>query len=595
MSSTISFDELSAELTDLDPRDRLEMLMELGEKLPEFPEAWKVEPNRVLGCMSQVWLVPQIDPKSPQKLAFRATSDAAIVRGLIALLLSIYNERTPREILDFPIDNVIDSLDLRNLFGMQRSSGLRSMIRRIRDLAEFAERLPRILAVTPAPVDEGPSKPLAEPALRVRKSERHSATNGKPHAVDRRLLLDVDRIRHDFPILSRQLPGGKRLIYLDNGATTQTPRPVLDAMRTVNEQHYGNVHRGGHTLAAETTQHFEEARTEIQKFIRAKERHEIIFTSGTTAGINLVAQSYGGSQLRPGDEILLTEMEHHSNIVPWQQIAARTGAAVRWAPIRDDDLLDVDAFEQLLTPRTRIVALTAISNVLGVINPLRELIARAHAAGGVVLVDAAQAAPHEPLDVQELDCDFLAFSGHKMLGPNGIGVLYGKERLLDAMPPFLGGGSMIHQVTKVGFTPAVLPHKFEAGTPPIVQAIGLKEAIQYLNAIGLGNIMQHERQLTRHAHALLQSIPGLRILGPDPEHKAGIVTFVHDKVHPDDLSRLLDVQGIAVRAGHHCAMPLHERLGVSGSCRASFYLYNSLADVEALGNELARVHKRFAR
>jgi cysteine desulfurase/selenocysteine lyase len=298
-----------------------------------------------------------------------------------------------------------------------------------------------------------------------------------------------------------------------------------------------------------------------------------------------VAQSYGLANLRAGDEILLTEMEHHSNIVPWQQVAERTGAVIRWAPIDDRFELDLDAFDKLLTSRTKIVAVTAISNVLGTINPLAKIIAKAHAHGAVVLVDAAQAAPHEPLDVQTLDCDFLAFSGHKMLGPTGIGVLYGKSALLEQMPPFLGGGSMIHQVTKQGFTPADLPHKFEAGTPPIVQAIGLGAAVEYLEQFGLPQIMQHERQLVRRAHQLLPGIPGLRILGPDPEHKGGIVTFVLDKVHPDDLSRLLDVQGIAVRAGHHCAMPLHARLGLSASCRASFYLYNRLDEVETLADE----------
>jgi cysteine desulfurase / selenocysteine lyase len=365
-------------------------------------------------------------------------------------------------------------------------------------------------------------------------------------------------------------------------------------MRKVEETCYSNVHRGGHTLAAETTQLYEQARTSVQELLNARARQEIIFTSGTTAGINLVAQSYG-TKLRAGDEILLTEMEHHSNIVPWQQLAARTGAVVRWIPVRDDFHLDLSALKQLLTARTKIVAVTAVSNVLGTINPLRAIISQAHAAGAAVLVDAAQAAPHEALDVQDLDCDFLAFSGHKMLGPTGIGILYGKEKLLEEIPPFLGGGSMIHRVTLDGFTPADLPHKFEAGTPPIVQAIGLGAAVGYLRRHGLANIREHELQLTRYAHELLSPIPGMRIFGPAPEEKGGIVTFALEGVHPDDLSRLLDVQGIAVRAGHHCAMPLHEKLGVSASCRASFYLYNTLAEVESLASELAALHKRFAR
>nr|WP_254511883.1 cysteine desulfurase [Anatilimnocola floriformis] len=408
-------------------------------------------------------------------------------------------------------------------------------------------------------------------------------------------MLDTDVIRRDFPILQRKFANGLPLVYLDNGASTQRPTAVLAAMRHVEETCYSNVHRGGHTLAAETTQLYEQARTSAQTLLNARARQEIIFTSGTTAGINLVAQSYGSANLQAGDEILLTEMEHHSNIVPWQQIAARTGAVIRWIPLGSDFQLDLTAAEKLFTPRTKIVAVTAISNVLGTMNPLRAIIARAHAVGAVVLVDAAQAAPHEVLDVQTLDCDFLACSGHKMLGPTGIGVLYGKEQLLNAMPPFLGGGSMIDRVTLNGFTPAPLPHKFEAGTPPIVQAIGLGAAIEYLQKIGLHSIREHELQLTRYAHELLAPIPGLRILGPAPEEKGGLVTFELAGVHPDDLSRLLDVQGIAVRAGHHCAMPLHERLGVSHSCRASFYLYNTLEEVESLARELTAIQRRFAR
>ncbi|QDU26044.1 putative cysteine desulfurase [Anatilimnocola aggregata] len=590
MSGTISLEEIISELDDLEGQERLQYLMELGDTLPAFPVEWQTEPNRVLGCMSQVWLVPRVQA-DPKELGFEGTSDAALVRGLMAFVLAVYNGHTPQEILAYPIDETIERAGLGKLIGMQRSSGLRSMIRRIRDLAELAEASPGgiIAAPTAIQIPAPPTKPIVVPSS-------HASRLASPlTTVDSTALLDVEKIRAQFPILQRQLDQGKPLIYLDNGASTQRPLVVLAAMREIEETGYSNVHRGGHTLAAESTARFEEARTAIQQLLNAASRNEIIFTSGTTAGVNLVAQSYGGSQLQAGDEILLTEMEHHSNIVPWQQIAERTGAIIRWAPITDDYLLDLDAFNQLLTSRTKIVAITAISNVLGTINPLRELISKAHAMGAVVLVDAAQAAPHEPLDVQALDCDFLVFSGHKMLGPTGIGVLYGKEALLAQMPPFLGGGSMINTVTREGFTPALLPHKFEAGTPPIVQAIGLGAAVKYLQEIGLANIMRHERQLTRRAHELLSAIPGLRILGPDPEQKSGIVTFVMNGVHPDDLSRLLDVQGIAVRAGHHCAMPLHARLGVSASCRASFYLYNSLAEVEQLAAELAQIQQRFAR
>jgi cysteine desulfurase/selenocysteine lyase len=592
MTGKTTLEEILTELAELEGTERLQYLMELGDELPEFPLEWQTEPNRVMGCMSQVWVVPQVVEQpvyshQPVKLQFRGTSDAALVRGLMAFVLAVYNNHNPQEILDYPIEETIERAGLGKLIGMQRSSGLRSMIRRIRELAELAQH-------SPADVVSAKPEPTA-PRTEVQPARMHAISPATSRPVDRSQLLDTEKIRRDFPILQRTFDNGKPLVYLDNGASTQRPTAVLEAMRHVEENCYSNVHRGGHTLAAETTQLYEQARTSAQELLNARARQEIIFTTGTTAGINLVAQSYGSANLRPGDEILLTEMEHHSNIVPWQQIAARTGAVIRWIPVRDDFHLDLEAAEKLFTPRTKIVAVAAISNVLGTMVPLRAICDRAHAVGAVVLVDAAQAVPHERLDVQELDCDFLAFSGHKMLGPTGIGVLYGKEKLLAAMPPFLGGGSMIHRVTLEGFTPADLPHKFEAGTPPIVQAIGLGAAIQYLQKIGLPRIREHELQLTRHAHELLAAIPGLQIFGPAPEEKGGLVTFALDGVHPDDLSRLLDVQGIAVRAGHHCAMPLHERLGVSHSCRASFYLYNTLAEVESLARELTAIQKRFAR
>jgi cysteine desulfurase/selenocysteine lyase len=595
MSQTITLDEICNELDDLEGQERLQYLMELGDSLPEFPAAWQTEANRVLGCMSQVWLVPEVRParNGQPVLEFRGTSDAALVRGLIAFVLAVYNGHTPEEILAYPIEESIERAGLQNLIGMQRSSGLRSMIRRIRDLAELARQSSLdVITKEMEPATPGTSGANGSAARAMASPSGRGPSIGLP--VDRSQLLDTASIRPQFPILKRKLAQGRALVYFDNGASTQRPNVVLDAMRRAEETCYSNVHRGGHTLAAETTQSFEQARTSVQQLLNARTRQEIIFTSGTTAAINLVAYSYG-VRLQPGDEIVLTEMEHHSNIVPWQQLAARTGAVIRWAPIRDDFLLDLDGLVKLLNERTRIVAVAAVSNVLGTITPLPEIIAAAHSFGAAVLVDAAQAAPHEALDVQQLDCDFLAFSGHKMLGPTGIGILYGKESLLTDMPAFLGGGSMIDRVTRDGFTPALLPHKFEAGTPPIVQAIGLGAAVDYLREQGLDRIRQHELQLTRRAHELLAEIPGLRIFGPAPELKGGIVTFALDGLHADDLSRLLDAQGIAVRAGHHCAMPLHERLGVSATCRASFYLYNTLEEVELLAAELTSIQKRFVR
>jgi cysteine desulfurase/selenocysteine lyase len=419
-------------------------------------------------------------------------------------------------------------------------------------------------------------------------------------ALETLLPLDPETIRQDFPILSTILhpngaQGGVPLAYLDNAATTQRPRQVIQALVDVYEKHYANVHRGIHWLSDQSTDLYEDSREKVRVFINARAKEEVIFTYGTTEGINLVARSWGDANLHAGDEVLLTVMEHHSNLVPWQQMAERTGAVLKHIPITDDGQLDLDQLPQLLTEKTKLVAVTALSNVLGTINPTAEIIRQAHAVGAKVLIDAAQSAPHSKTDVQALDCDFLAFSGHKMLGPSGVGILYGRQELLDAMPPFLGGGSMIRRVKLDSFEPADLPAKFEAGTPPIVPAIGLGAAIDYLNQIGMDAIHEHERLLTLRAHEVLESVGGVHFLGPVPEKKGGIVSFTMDGVHAHDIAQLLDRQGIAVRAGHHCTMPLHKRLGITASARASFYFYNTMAEVERLGealNEAKRVLRR---
>jgi cysteine desulfurase/selenocysteine lyase len=400
--------------------------------------------------------------------------------------------------------------------------------------------------------------------------------------------LDVETIRGDFPILAAEIHHGIPLIYLDNAATTQRPRQVIEGISTVYERQYANVHRGIHFLSELSTDLYEQARERVQRFINARRAHEIIFTPGTTASINLVARSWGDANLRSGDEVLLTEMEHHSNIVPWQQLAQRTGCRLRFLPITDDGQLVLDALDDLLTERTKLVSVVAVSNVLGTINPVSTIIRRAHEAGALVLVDAAQSVPHEATDVQAWDADFVAFSAHKMLGPSGVGVLYGRERILEAMPPFLGGGSMIHRVTLDGFEVADLPSRFEAGTPPIVPALGLAAAIEYLERIGLAQIHQHEQLLSRRACELLGRLDGLRILGPAWNLRAGIVSFAVDGVQANDLAMAMDEQGVAVRAGHHCAMPLHARLGVSASTRASFYLYNTPEEIDKLGEALQK-------
>lgn len=410
--------------------------------------------------------------------------------------------------------------------------------------------------------------------------------------VDRSQLLSP-ALREDFPILQQTIHDDRPLVFLDNAASTQRPRQVIEVLRRVYERDYANVHRGIHTLSERSTAQYEEAREKVRAFIGAAHAREIIFTSGTTDSINTVARSWGDANVGAGDEILVTTMEHHSNLVPWQQLAARTGAVLRHIPITDDGRLVPEALDTLLTERTKIVAVASVSNVLGTVNPIAEIARRAHAAGALILVDAAQSVPHMRTDVNTLGADFLAFSGHKMLGPTGIGVLYGREKLLDAMPPFLGGGSMINRVFADHFTPAELPAKFEAGTPPIAPAIALGAAIDYLNAIGLEAVQRHEHELARYAYTRLAAIDGLRILGPPPEHRSGLVSFTLPQPHAHDVAQLLDQQGIAVRAGHHCTQPLHDRLGITASTRASFYVYNTPAEVDLLVDVVGQIRDRF--
>ena len=413
-------------------------------------------------------------------------------------------------------------------------------------------------------------------------------------SINRAALLP-SALRDDFPILSEHVAGGHPLVFLDNAASTQRPRQVIDAVSGVYERTYSNVHRGIHTLSELSTEQYELARAKVQRFINAERFHEVIFTQGTTDSINTVARSWGDANLRPGDEVLLTVMEHHSNLVPWQQAAERTGSVLRHVPLTDDGRLDMAAFDRLLTDRTKLVAVAAVSNALGTINPIAEIVAKAHAAGALALVDAAQSVPHLPVDVRALDVDFLAFSGHKMLGPSGVGVLYGKEALLDAMPPFLGGGSMINEVRLDRFTPAALPAKFEAGTPPIVPAIGMSAAIDYLERVSLAAIHRHELALTRYAYDALSQIEGLRILGPAPEHRTGLVSFAFERIHAHEFAQVLNDQfGVAVRAGHHCTQPLHTLLGITASTRASFYLYNTPEEVDRLLEGVVAVQQMFA-
>jgi cysteine desulfurase/selenocysteine lyase len=402
-------------------------------------------------------------------------------------------------------------------------------------------------------------------------------------------MFDANSLRADFPVLNQRIHRNRPLVYFDNGASTQRPQDVIDAMSNCYQRTYANVHRGIHWLSEQASALYEDSRIKVRDLIGAIDEHEVIFTSGTTLGINVVARAWGDANLNPGDEILLTIFEHHSNIVPWQQLAARKQAQVRFVDVDADGELDLEDFGKKLTSRTKMVAFSAVSNVLGTRVPVRELTQLARSVGATTLVDAAQHVPHEETDVQDWGADFVVFSGHKLLGPTGVGILWGRRELLESMPPFLGGGSMIDQVTINGFTPGELPAKFEAGTPPIVEAIGLGAAIDYLRPLGMGAICEHEQQLTTAMFDELAEIEGLKILGPPANRRAGMVSFVVDGVSPQDISILLDQQGVAIRAGHHCAMPLHQYLQIRASCRASFYLYNTLDEVTQFGESLRRV------
>lgn len=402
-------------------------------------------------------------------------------------------------------------------------------------------------------------------------------------------MFDIQQIRSDFPILGREVYG-RPLVYLDNGATTQKPRCVIDAMTNEYLNVNANVHRGVHYLSQQATELHEQARETVRRFINAHSTAEIVFTRGTTESINLVASSFGQAFLHDGDEVILTEMEHHSNIVPWQLLQARINIRIRVCPITDEGRLDLQALADLFTPRTRLVACTAVSNVLGTVNPIRDIIQMAHAHDVPVLVDAAQAAPHMPIDVQALDCDFLAFSGHKVYGPTGIGVLYGKERWLEHMPPYMGGGEMIGKVSFEHTTFNVLPYKFEAGTPDYIATTGLAKALDYVSATGMDDIEAYERDLTTYARQQLAQIPGMRFFGPSDD---AVISFLVGNIHHLDLGTLLDRLGIAVRTGHHCAEPLMHRLGIEGTVRASFAFYNTKEEVDALVAAITRVMKMF--
>jgi cysteine desulfurase / selenocysteine lyase len=405
-------------------------------------------------------------------------------------------------------------------------------------------------------------------------------------------VFNVEVIRRDFPILAQQVHGHP-LVYLDNAATSQKPRAVIDAVSRYYEHDNANIHRGVHFLSEHATGEHEAARRTVQQFINAADTHEIIFVRGATEGINLVAQTYGRKHVGAGDEILVSAMEHHSNIVPWQMLCDEKGATLRVIPVNDRGEILLDDLRKLLSPKVKLLAVTHVSNALGTIVPLRQIVEIAHAAGVPVLVDGAQAVPHIKVDVQELDCDFYAFSGHKVYGPTGIGVLYGKSELLSMMPPYQGGGDMIRSVTFEKTTYNALPYKFEAGTPDIAGAIGLGKAIEYVNQLGIENIAAHEHDLLTYATESLLAVPGIRLIGTASD-KAAVISFVMDEIHPHDIGTILDREGIAIRTGHHCAQPVMQRFGVPATARASFALYNTRQEVDALVAGIKKVQEVFA-
>ena len=404
--------------------------------------------------------------------------------------------------------------------------------------------------------------------------------------------FDVESVRKDFPILSREV-GGKPLVYLDSAATSQKPQVVIDALVDYYTGMNANIHRGVHTLSQEATEAYEGARTKVRHFINASEEPEIVFTRGTTEGINLVAQTLGVQRVGPGSEIIISNMEHHSNVVPWQILCEQRGASLRVVPINDDGELLMDEYEQLLGPQTALVSITHISNALGTINPVKDIVAMAHSHGVPVLLDGAQAAPHTPVDVRDLDCDFYAFSGHKLFGPTGIGVLYGKRELLESMPPYQGGGEQIKSVTYEKTIYNDLPYKFEAGTPHIAGVIGLGAAIDYVNGIGMERAAAYEHELLEYGTEQLQAIEGLRLLGT-ARQKAAVLSFLLDGIHPHDIGTVLDTQGIAIRTGHHCAQPLMQRFQIPATARASFAFYNTKAEIDALVEGIHRTFEVFS-
>jgi len=564
-----TLDDIFEEFAELDREDQSQYLLELGDELPPFPAEARTPENKVHGCQSQVWLITESTGKgSDAVITVRADSDSNIVRGLIAILQAAYYGKTAKEILEYDILEVFRRLDLQQHISPQRRNGLRGMVERILALAT---------SHLPATVSSGLR--IYEPTAADSRGSRRDENAAAP-----RQPLEPQQIRQQFPVLNRPLPSGLFPVYLDSGASAQKPQVVIDKEREVEEQYYANAHRGTYQFGQRIDEEFEGARSTIARFLNSPSDSSIVFTPGTTIGLNMIAFGWGRRHVQPGDEILITLMEHHANFVPWQQLAKERGAALRFIPLTTDGQLDLSQLDSVLTRRTKVMAVSGMSNMLGTVNPIHELVERARKVGACVVVDGAQSVPHLRTDVTGDDVDFLVFSGHKVYGPTGIGVLYGKPERLEEMDPVNFGGHMISEVRIEESTWSRPPAKFEPGTMPIVQAIALGTAIRWIEDIGIEAIHQHEQTLLQLTLDRLRAVHGITIYGPEIAHRGGIVSFRIADIHPEDLAAMLDQKGVFTRHGHHCTMPLHTHLGVSATTRVSLGAYNTTDDIDALIN-----------
>lgn len=546
-------EDLIDDFTGLDEREACQELDELGREIPDIPDSVKVDKNLVPGCQSRVWV--ECHHNDDQTVHILADSDAFVVKGLIYVVLAMYQDRSAREILDVDYVKIFDRMGVGKLILPQRKNGLYSLVKTIRHFCaeSLGEVAPESQAVAAVPTFPEPTR-------------------------------SIDNIAKEFPILQRPLPSGNLPVFLDSGASAQKPQVVLDKINEVQSEYYANAFRGKYYFGQRVDDEIEGTRAKVASLLSAARSDEIVFTSGTTMSINMVAQAWGRKFLNPGDEVVITEMEHHANFVPWQAIAKERGAELKIIPVGEDCLLE--AIENSISDKTAIVSVCSMSNVLGTTNPIEQIVQLAHANGALVFVDAAQSMPHARIDIVATDVDFLCFSGHKLYGPSGVGVLYGKRSLLQSMDPFMYGGHMIQTVGRSESTWSEPPAKFEAGTPPIVEIIGLGTAIDFVASVGYEAIHQLEQQLLRAAHERLAKIPGLTIYGPNVEHKGAIVSFTIDGISTEDLAMRLDEKDVFTRHGHHCAMVLHEKLGVPATTRASFGIYNTLDDVEKLAEAI---------